>query len=210
MALKLYNKEDLSIGSLRIPEDRFNGTGAKQDFTLINVTAALLARVYVDELLKATITDFYSYNILGTSHLYFYTAPILGTNNVVVQTNQCLFFPGGTSPTGQLDGYGGDTVDCVFYLSNDSASKRYNNVIITPNDFIGSSEAGWAKLATTQGGLDSAVAGASLNLGNITDYDTAHPFWVRITVPAGYLSPNIPAFNKYDIGFLIQRVEYDI
>jgi hypothetical protein len=210
MAIKVYNNVNLSAGSRRIPEDRLSGTGATQTFTLVNVTSALLARVYVDEILQATITNFYSYLLLGTNFLYFYSAPALGTNNIVAQTDQCLFFPGGTAPTGQLNAYGGDTVDCVFYISNDDAAKGYNQVTITPNDFIGDDEAGWAKLATTQGGLDSAVAGAALNLGNIIDYDTDHPFWVRITVPAAYLAPNIPAFNKYDLSFLVSRAEYDI
>ena len=210
MALHIYNQASLSAASKRTPEDVFSGDGLTQDFALVYVTASLLARAYVDENLKGTTVDFYTYLLAPTEYIHFYTAPLLGTSNIVVQTNYGLFFPGGTVQSGQLNAYAGDTVDVEYQISNDDSDKGYLNVTITPQDFIGTDEAGWVKLATTQGGLTSAVAGAALNIGSVLDSDTAHSFWTRMTVPASFLPPNEPALNKYDLSFLLAWAEYDL
>jgi len=210
MSLELYNKENLEEGSRRIPQDRISGNGVDKDFALYYLTPEIVARVYLDETLLTENIDFYLYSILGTGFISFYDIPALGTNNIICQAGTCLFFPGGTTEAGQLNGYSGESVDIEYYLSNTDASKGYLDVTITPSDFIGENQANWVKLATTQGGLDSAVAGDPLNIGTINDVNTAHAFWVRLTVPPGSLPANAGNMNKYDITFILSGAEYII
>jgi hypothetical protein len=215
--LNLFNKEDLSEGSKRIPEDLFSGDGLTQEFALINMTVDIISRVFVDCILIGTDTDFYLFSTSGTSFIYFTSPPGTGTSNIVLQSGTCLFFTGGSSGTsgtsgeGFLNAYRGDSVDIPYYISNDDPAKGYSDVTITPVDFLeNSDESGWVTLAETKEDLDTATAGDPLNLGSITDSDTPHTFWARLTVPKGYLSPGTPVLNKYDISFLIEAEDYDL
>jgi hypothetical protein len=51
-------------------------------------------------------------------------------------------------------------------------------------DVSGTDESSWCKLATTQAGLDAAVPGQPLALGD-KSFNSTMSFWRRISVPAG-------------------------
>ena len=208
--LELYNKNEIADENKRKPEDIFSGDGETKDFAFYNLNADILTRVFLEGILKTAYTDFYTYWIYpaGSSWLSFFTPPTSGSNNVICQSDECMFFPGGTAEEGSLNGYAGDTVDIPFYLANIDVSKIYTGITITPVDFLSPSEITWVKMATTQGGLSGATAGAALSMSDITDNDL-HVFWVRITVPPGYLAPDVSIFNKTDIAFSLSFVERD-
>lgn len=209
--INIYNKNTLSDEYKRIPEDVFSGNGVVKDFALFNITPELLARVFVTEVLMGTNVDWYTYFSSGTNYISFLSTPPSGTNNITCQTDQCLFFPGGTSPAGYLNGYAGDSVDIEFYLVNDDSSKQFFNIVITPNDEIGKSisdETTFLKLALTQAELDTAIAGNALNFGSITDYNVFHSFWIRLTIPEHFLAADVPALNKNDLGLILSMLEY--
>lgn len=209
--LQIYNTDTLSEIYRRIPEDRFSGDGNTKDFALYHLTSALLQRVFANEVLLGSNVDYYAYIISGTSFVSFYNAPSVGSNNIICQGNECLFFPSGTTNTGYLNGYNGDSIDLPYYILNDDAGKSYADVTITPQDEVigeGDDEKSFIKIATTQEGLNSAVAGASLNYGTIADNNIFHTFWVRLTIPHHFLAADIQAFNKYDLALILSSVEY--
>lgn len=208
--LDFYNKNELLPENKRIPEDLFNGDGVNYVFALFNITPEILSRVYVEEILLGTSTDFFTYFDSGTNWINFYEIPLLGTNNIVCQSNTGLFFPGGTQLSGEMNGYIGETKDYEFAISNNDPLMGYTEIDIIPVDEIGSGENAMIKLATTQGGLDSAVGGSTLRLSDITDYDTLHTFWIRITIPSRYLTADIPRYNKYDLSLAINALEYTL
>lgn len=209
--IQIYNKNTLSDIYKRIPEDRFSGNGSLKDFALYNLTPELLARVFVAETLKGTNTDFYTFAMAGTNFISFLSTPPAGTNNIICQSDECLFFPGGTTQTGYMNGYAGDSVDIEFYLLNDDSSAQYFNIILTPDDEIGKSisdETTFFKIASTQAGLDTATAGQPLNFGSILDSNVFHSFWVRLTIPEHFLAADVPALNKNDLSLKISALEY--
>lgn len=200
--LELFKEVDL-INEV-LPEDIFSGDGTTAIFDLVNLQNNV-ERVYVDEELipsgNYTIQDNSGWEInFGTN------IPPLGSNNIILQSDSCMLFP----DTGAFNGYAGESMDFTYYVSNNDGSKGYSDVTVSPVDQIGGTQANWFKLALTQEELSGATAGASLSLGNITDTATAHGFWIRITVPAGYLGLNAPTETKYDLALLISGVEYDI
>lgn len=210
--IQLYNKQEISAETKRTPEDVFSGDGVTQEFSFYNLNPDILARVFLDSILQVTNTDFYTYWIYpaGTSWIFFYTPPIFGSSNIILQGSSGLFFPGGSTQSGYLNGYNGDNIDICFWLSNDNILKYYTGLTIVPIDIVPTEdETSWIKLATTQAGLDSAVAGASLSYPDINDSDTLHPLWIRVTVPPGYLGPDVSIFNKTDISFSISYTERD-
>jgi hypothetical protein len=210
MMLHIHNMSSLVAASRLIPVDEFSGNGLVKNFALYNVTPEILARVYVDQLLKGTLTDFFTYQAGGTNWLSFYTAPGIGSNNIQVQTGTCFFFPEGTVLNGYINAYRGDSVYYPWYVMNDDAAKGYLDVTITPLDFITPNEVSWIKLAKTEAGLETAVAGAALTLDDMTDSDVAHIFWAKVTIPRHTLAANTPAVNKYDINFNMSWAEYDL
>lgn len=200
--LELFT-EDTLLNRL-YPEDVFNGDGTTAIFDLVNLGDNVV-RVFVDEILvppeNYTIADNSGWEInFGTN------IPAFGTNNIILQSDTCMLYP----PSGSLNGYRGESVDINYFINNSDALKGYESVVIEPIDQIGGTQMDWIKLATTQGGLDSAVAGANLEIGDITDNGVAHGFWVRVIVPSGYLNLNDPAETKYDIALKISGLEYDL
>lgn len=63
------------------------------------------------------------------------------------------------------------------------AACNYSDLTVQPVDTTGTDESSWCKLALTQSGLDTAVSGKALVLGDRTCRSTIS-FWRRITVPA--------------------------
>jgi len=103
----------------------------------------------------------------------------------------------------------GDTKDLQLWIKNDG-DLLLTSVSITPIDLVGSGQETWIKLATSQVGLDSAIAGAALDLPNLS-VDEITSFWVRATVvidtPEEYvrLALKIDALWAYYIHKLLQR-----
>lgn len=217
--LQLFNHVDLTEASKRKPQDIFPGDSATQAFLFYNLNPDILARVFLNDFFQMMLTDFYTYWVypIGTSCLFFYTPPLIGTgflgtgligtNNITCQSNECLFFPGGTSDYGYLNACEGDSIDLPYYLSNDDYLAFYSDVTISSMCFLDSEDRLEVKLALTQAGLDSAVAGEPLLIGDIIDSDLPHEFWIRLTVPRDYIGPNMSLFNKNDLTFIISANE---
>jgi len=111
---------------------------------------------------------------------------------------------GGTTVLAVERGYGGTTpaahdAGAVVYSGYD-----YTGLVVEPVDIAGSDESEWYALALTQAGLDTAVGGAPLNLGDKA-HDATISFWRRCTVPAG-----TPVQNKTDIKLQIIGTENPI
>jgi len=100
------------------------------------------------------------------------------------------------------------TSDFRFYLGSTSASVKLqdatspgiNSMYISIEDTtLGSGpEKSWVKLALTQSGLATAVAGESLNIGTTVLGGTASslPFWVRIANGLSGVSSSTDLFLK--------------
>jgi len=61
---------------------------------------------------------------------------------------------------------------------------NYTGLTLTPVDISSSDESSWCTLALTQAGLDAAIPGSALFMGD-KPYNTKPSFWRRIHVPAG-------------------------
>jgi hypothetical protein len=185
-----------------------------------------LSRVFLNDIFKLINTDFYTYWVypIGTSFIFFYTPPIagtgllgtgligtglMGTSNIFCQSDNCLFFPGGTSDYGFLNACTGDTIDLPYYISNDDALLTYTDVTISSVCFSDDADLLSVKIAPTQAALDEVTAGEPLLCGDIIDSDLPHEFWVRLTVPRDYIGPNMSLFNKNDLTFLLSANEMD-
>jgi hypothetical protein len=70
---------------------------------------------------------------------------------------------------------------------------NYTALAVEPVDTSGTDESTWCALALTESGLDAAVPGEALALGDKT-YNTTVSFWRRISVPVG-----TPVQNKTDL-----------
>ncbi len=70
---------------------------------------------------------------------------------------------------------------------------NYEALTVTPTDTSAPDESTWCRLALTQGGLDAALAGAALPLGNKA-HNATISLWRRYTVP-----PETAVQNKSDI-----------
>lgn len=124
---------------------------------------------------------------------------------IIIGSEQMLIISGGG--TAQLTverGYAGTTAGSHASDTKVYSAYNYTGLLIQPIDNTGPSEAAWVKLAANQAGLDAAVAGESLNLG-----DKAHnatlSFWRRVTVPSG-----TPVQNKTDIKLRVTGTESPI
>jgi len=81
------------------------------------------------------------------------------------------------------------------------AACNYEDIVVTPLDTADSDESSWCLLALTQAGLEAAIGGAALSLGNKT-HDTTLSFWRRFTVPA-----DTPVQNKSDLKLRLTGTE---
>lgn len=111
---------------------------------------------------------------------------------------------GGTIELVVERGYAGTSADNHSSGTKVYSGYNYSDLAVVPVDEVGSSEAAWVKLAANQAGLESAVAGASLALGNKA-HNSILTFWRRVTVPAG-----TPVQNKTDIKLRLTGTESPI
>jgi hypothetical protein len=80
----------------------------------------------------------------------------------------------------------GMAVERRIFLSNNDATKRYENVVIDPTDTASTDESSYIALAPDNAGAAGTygAAGANLTMANISDSNVAKPFWVKITTPS--------------------------
>lgn len=124
---------------------------------------------------------------------------------IIIDTEQMhITSGGGTTELIVERGYAGTSGDNHSSGTKVYSGYNYSDLAVLPVDEVGSSEAAWVKLAANQAGLESAVAGASLALGNKV-HNSILAFWRRVTVPAG-----TPVQNKTDIKLRLTGTESPI
>lgn len=83
----------------------------------------------------------------------------------------------------------GQARDIQVWLKNDGELLLKplpdQNSEVYPFDNAGTDESTWVKLATTQAGLTTAIAGAALQIPDLEPEDV-FTFWIRVTVPSGW------------------------
>jgi len=196
MAIHLY--EDITLtqrvseGDLANPdEDTYNGTdGETKDKELFvaneqTTLASALASGETSLQLSAPLSVDGEIIVVGDEQMRILSGG--GTTVLAVERGY-----GGTTPTVHDPGV-------VVYSGYD-----YTGLVIEPVDVAGGDESEWYALALTQAGLDTAVGGAPLNLGDKV-HDATLSFWRRCTVPAG-----TPVQNKTDIKLRITGTENPI
>lgn len=196
MAIHLY--EDITLtqrvseGDLANPdEDTYNGTdGETKDKELFVANEQ---------------TTLASALASGETSLQL-SAPLSVDGEIIVVDDEQMriLSGGGTTVLAVERGYGGTTPTAhdpgaVVYSGYD-----YTGLVVEPVDIAGGDESEWYALALTQAGLDTAVGGAPLNLGDKA-HDATLSFWRRCTVPAG-----TPVQNKTDIKLRITGTENPI
>ena len=196
MAIHLYEDVTLtqrvSEGDLANPdEDTYNGTdGETKDKELFVANEQ---------------TTLASALASGETSLQL-SAPLSVDGEIIVVDDEQMriLSGGGTTVLAVERGYGGTIPTAhdpgaVVYSGYD-----YTGLVIEPVDVAGGDESEWYALALTQAGLDTAVGGAPLNLGDKA-HDATLSFWRRCTVPAG-----TPVQNKTDIKLRITGTENPI
>ena len=124
---------------------------------------------------------------------------------IIIDTEQMhITSGGGTTELVVERGYAGTSADNHLSGTKVYSGYNYSDLAVLPVDEVGSSEAAWVKLAANQAGLESAVAGTSLTLGNKV-HNSILTFWRRVTVPAG-----TPVQNKTDIKLRLTGTESPI
>lgn len=196
MAIHLY--EDITLtqrvseGDLANPdEDTYNGTdGETKDKELFVANEQTI--------LASALAS-------GETSLQL-SAPLSVDGEIIIVDDEQMriLSGGGTTVLAVERGYGGTTPTAhdpgaVVYSGYD-----YTGLVIEPVDVAGGDESEWYALALTQAGLDTAVGGAPLNLGDKA-HDATLLFWRRCTVPAG-----TPVQNKTDIKLRITGTENPI
>lgn len=196
MAIHLYEDSELTMqvseGDFSNPDDdSYNGTnGETKDKELFLANEqTILAAMLPSGAVTLELSD-----------------PCFANNElIVIDDEQMLIVSGGgTALLSVQRGYGGTTpavhnAGAVVY-----SGYNYTGVIIEPVDVSGSDESDWYTLAATQAGLDAAVPGAALPIGNKT-YEQTLSFWRRCVVPAG-----TPVQNKTDLKLRITGTESPI
>jgi len=196
MAIHLFKDSELtqqiSEGTLQSPDsDVFNGTdGESKDRQLYLANEQTTLAAAVD---GAATT-------IPLSEARFTDGQI-----IIVGSEQMLIASGGGTTSLTVErGYAGTTAGNHSSGTKVYSGYNYSDLTVQPVDEVGSSEASWVKLASDQAGLDAAVAGASLTLGNKA-HNTTLSFWRRITVPAA-----TPVQNKTDIKLRLTGTESPI
>ena len=196
MAIHLFKDAELtqqiSEGTLESPDsDVFNGTdGESKDrqLYLANEQTALASDI---DGAVTTIT--------------LAVAGFADGEVIIIDTEQMhITSGGGTTELIVERGYAGTSRDNHSSGTKVYSGYNYSDLAVLPVDEVGSSEAAWVKLAANQAGLESAVAGASLALGNKV-HNSILAFWRRVTVPAG-----TPVQNKTDIKLRLTGTESPI
>jgi len=122
---------------------------------------------------------------------------------IIVDNEQMLIQSGGgsTSLAVQRDSNG------TTPASHDAAAPvytayNYTSLVVQPVDVDStSSEVAWIRLSTSQAGLDAAIPGSALNMGD-KEHDETKSFWRRITVP-----PATSVQNKTDLALRVAGIE---
>ena len=196
MAIHLFKDselaEQISEGTLASPDsDVFNGTdGESKDRELYLANEQTTLASAVDDV-TPTIP-------LAEARFADGAIIIIGSEQMQIVSG------GGTTELTVERGYAGTAVGNHSSGTKVYSGYSYSNLTVQPVDEVGSSEASWVKLATNQAGLDTAVAGASLVIGNKAHNSTLS-FWRRIVVPAG-----TPVQNKTDIKLRLTGTESPI
>lgn len=193
MAIHLFKDAELtqqvSEGSMTSPDsDTYNGTDGEskdRELFLANEQTAL----------ASAVND-------ATTTLQLAEARFTDGETIIIGSEQMLVVSGGGTTQLTVErGYAGTTSGNHSSGTKVYSAYNYTGLLIQPIDDTGPSEATWVRLAADQAGLDSAVEGESLNLG-----DKAHnvtlSFWRRVTVPAG-----TPVQNKVDIKLRVTGTE---
>ncbi len=196
MAIHLFKDAELaqqvSEGTMTNPDsDTYNGTdGESKDRELF------LANEQTT--LASAINDTTTTVPLAEARFTDGETIIIGSEQMLISSG------GGTTQLTVERGYAGTTAGNHSSGTKVYSAYNYTGLLIQPIDNTGPSEATWVKLAADQVGLDSAVAGESLSLG-----DKAHnatlSFWRRVTVPA-----STPVQNKTDIRLRVTGTESPI
>ena len=196
MAIHLFKDSELtqqiSEGSLANPDsDVFNGTdGESKDKQLYLANEQTTLASAVDA---------------ATTAIPLAEARFTDGQIIMIGSEQMLIASGGgTTELTAERGYAGTTAGNHSSGTKVYSGYNYSDLTIQPVDEVGSSEASWIKLASDQAGLDAAVEGASLALGNKA-HSTTLSFWRRITVPAA-----TPVQNKTDIKLRLTGTESPI
>ena len=127
-----------------------------------------------------------------------------------------------TTPVSTVhNGRDGDIKTVQLYLRNDSLTKWYSNIIVTPIDIVDANpygdviytETGWG-VKLSEGSIEPSleewtdvVWGEQISMNNIgivstADTTTYYPFWYLITCP-----PNEEVKNKNDIYLKVRFTE---
>lgn len=196
MAIHLFKDAELtqqiSEGTLESPDsDVFNGTdGESKDrqLYLANEQTALASDI------DGAVTT------ITLAEARFADGEV-----IIVDTEQMHITSGGGMTELTVErGYAGTSADNHLSGTKVYSGYNYSDLAVVPVDEVGSNEAAWMKLAANQAGLESAVAGASLALGNKA-HNSILTFWRRVTVPAG-----TPVQNKTDIKLRLTGTESPI
>lgn len=196
MAIHLYKDAELtqqiSEGTLMNPDsDVFNGTdGESKDRQLYLANEQTTLASAIDGV-TATIP-------LAEARFADGQIIIVGSEQMLITSG------GGTTQLTVERGYGGTSAGNHSSGTKVYSGYNYSDLTVQPVDEVGSSEASWVKLATDQAGLDSAVEGASLALGNKA-HNTTLSLWRRIVVPS-----STPVQNKTDIKLRLTGTESPI
>ncbi len=134
------------------------------------------------------------------------TAPRFANDEVIIIGDEQMKITsgGGTTTLTVTRPHAGTTA--VAHSSGDTVYSGYDytDLAIEPVDSTGGDESGWYTLSLTEGGLDSATAGASLTVAD-KDHDDTVSIWRRCTVPA-----STPVQNKTDLKLKITGTENPI
>lgn len=196
MAIHLFKDAELtqqiSEGTLQSPDsDVFNGTdGESKDKQLYLANEQTTLASAIDGM---------------TSTIPLAEARFADGQVIIIGAEQMhIVSGGGTTELTVERGYAGTAAGNHSSGTKVYSGYNYSDLTILPVDEVGSSEASWVKLATNQAGLESAVAGAPLALGNKVHNSTLS-LWRRIIVPAG-----TPVQNKTDIKLRLTGTESPI
>jgi len=196
MAIHLFKDseltEQISEGTLTNPDsDVFNGTdGESKDKQLYLANEQTTLASAVDD---ATTT-------IPLAEARFVDGAI-----IIIGSEQMLIVSGGGTAELTVErGYAGTAAGNHSSGTKVYSGYNYSDLTVLPVDEVGSSEASWVKLASDQAGLESAVEGESLALGNKA-HNATLSFWRRITVPA-----STPVQNKTDIKLRLTGTESPI
>lgn len=193
MAIHLFKDADLtqqvSEGSMTSPDsDTYNGTdGESKDRELFLANEQTTLASAINE---------------TTTALQLVEARFTDGETIIIGSEQMLVISGGGTTQLTVErGYAGTASGNHSSGTKVYSAYNYTGLLIQPIDDTGPSEATWVKLAANQAGLDSAVAGESLNLGDKA-HNTTLSFLRRVTVPAG-----TPVQNKTDIKLRVTGTE---